>query len=48
MVYLQGSGNGDYLELKDQLFPGETVNSFSEKLKLFIPEKLAYSEVNNK
>ena len=41
-------GHGDYLELKYKLFAGETVDSLYEKSKFFNPEKLAYSEVNNK
>ncbi|NEQ78257.1 MAG: hypothetical protein F6K23_37870 [Okeania sp. SIO2C9] len=40
-------GHGDYLELKDKLFAGETVDSLYEKIKAFQDEKLANSEVNN-
>ena len=41
-------GHGDYLELKDKLFAGETVDSLYEKIKAFQYEKLAHEEVNNK
>lgn len=39
--------HGNYLELKDKLFAGETVDSLSEKIKAFQDEKLANEEVNN-
>ncbi|MEB3341752.1 hypothetical protein [Okeania sp.] len=40
-------GNGDYLNLKDKLFAGETVDSLYQKIKVFHLEKLANEEANN-
>ncbi len=38
--------NGNYLELKDKLFEGETVDSLYEKIKAYQDEKLSQETLN--